>query len=283
MAGRSDGSIIIDTKLDNSGFGKGSKEMQSAVDSLHKQVDNLGKRVDSVMSGMGQAAQAASKQVNAMGGSARSASRDVDKLQESVNRAGAGKRINPIKFDQDAIRRAQKEMASLDKWGTGTNEKNLGARFTDLEKTLGRLSAKSAKLNISNPESVKAFRAEIDETEQTIRQMAADLLKVGNTKIPTAQFRRASLAAVRLPGCSSGRSTRRASLSRRCSSSITICSPPVRLIPRPCRTCRGSLTHTRSHSRRTSPSSTASAAPPVRHSALRAPKRVRAVYRVLRA
>ena len=188
MAGRSDGSIIIDTKLDNSGFGKGSKEMQSAVDSLHKQVDNLGKRVDSVMSGMGQAAQAASKQVNAMGSSARSASRDVDKLQESVNRAGAGKRINPIKFDQDAIRRAQKEMASLDKWGTGTNEKNLGARFTDLEKTLGRLSAKSAKLDISNPESVKAFRAEIDETEQTIRQMAADLLKVGNTKIPTAQF-----------------------------------------------------------------------------------------------
>ena len=42
MAGNnSDGSIVIDTELDNSGFEKGSKELLSAVKSLTNSFDNI--------------------------------------------------------------------------------------------------------------------------------------------------------------------------------------------------------------------------------------------------
>ena len=52
MANRADGSIVIDTKLDSSGFSKGSKEMQGAISSLQQQVDALGRRMDSTFSAM---------------------------------------------------------------------------------------------------------------------------------------------------------------------------------------------------------------------------------------
>ena len=52
MANRADGSIVINTKLDSSGFSKGSKEMQGAISSLQQQVDALGRRMDSTFSAM---------------------------------------------------------------------------------------------------------------------------------------------------------------------------------------------------------------------------------------
>ena len=71
MADRADGSIVINTKLDNSGFGKGSAEMKSAISSLQHQVDALGKRMDSTfanmqraMSNSARSAQQYSKSVN---------------------------------------------------------------------------------------------------------------------------------------------------------------------------------------------------------------------------
>ena len=45
MAGKSDGSITIDTKLDNSGFSKGSDELKHAVKSLTDQVNETGSKI----------------------------------------------------------------------------------------------------------------------------------------------------------------------------------------------------------------------------------------------
>ena len=52
MSNKADGSIVINTKLDSSGFGKGSQEMQGAISSLQKQVDALGKRMESTFAQM---------------------------------------------------------------------------------------------------------------------------------------------------------------------------------------------------------------------------------------
>ena len=46
MAENTDGSIIFDTALDNTGFKKGSAKMESAVKSLVGSVNNLGKKID---------------------------------------------------------------------------------------------------------------------------------------------------------------------------------------------------------------------------------------------
>ena len=46
MSNRADGSIVIDTKLDNSGFSRGSREMESAISSLQRQVGSMSKRMD---------------------------------------------------------------------------------------------------------------------------------------------------------------------------------------------------------------------------------------------
>ena len=55
-----DGSITIDTKLDNTGFSKGSDDLKHAVQSLTDQVNDTGRRIrDSFKFDFGQPKQAA--------------------------------------------------------------------------------------------------------------------------------------------------------------------------------------------------------------------------------
>ena len=65
MANKSDGSITIDTKLDNSGFEKGSSELKHAIDSLEKRLHEVESRMSDAAYGadMQKGAQTAAKSV----------------------------------------------------------------------------------------------------------------------------------------------------------------------------------------------------------------------------
>ena len=52
MASNADGSIVIDTELDNSGFKAGEGKLLSAINSLVNKIDNIGESVKQSFSGM---------------------------------------------------------------------------------------------------------------------------------------------------------------------------------------------------------------------------------------
>ena len=57
MANGADGSIVIDTQLDNTGFQRGSQQMQRAVNSLNNSVNQTGQNMNSAVQSMNTALQ----------------------------------------------------------------------------------------------------------------------------------------------------------------------------------------------------------------------------------
>ena len=64
-----DGSIVIDTKLDNSGFESGSKKMQSAMNGLQDSVETFGKQAQTSVNSITPALQNAAQQAEVLSGS----------------------------------------------------------------------------------------------------------------------------------------------------------------------------------------------------------------------
>ena len=98
MAGKSDGSITIDTKLDNTGFSRGSNELKRAVRSLTNQVNETGSQIRNAFKfDFGQPKQA----VNSF-------SRAIKQVNEEINSLGElGKRA--IEGDEEALARFRTE------------------------------------------------------------------------------------------------------------------------------------------------------------------------------
>ena len=64
-----DGSIVIDTKLDNSGFQSGSRKMESAINGLQSSVNNFGKQAQDSVNSIAPALQNAASQAEALSNS----------------------------------------------------------------------------------------------------------------------------------------------------------------------------------------------------------------------
>ena len=64
-----DGSIVIDTKLDNSGFQSGSRKMESAINGLQSSVNNFGKQAQDSVNSIAPALQNAATQAEALSNS----------------------------------------------------------------------------------------------------------------------------------------------------------------------------------------------------------------------
>ena len=98
MAGKSDGSITIDTKLDNSGFSKGSDELKHAVKSLTDQVNETGSKIQNAFKfDFGQPKQA----VNSFSRAIKQVNDEIQSLGELGQRALEG--------DADALARFRSE------------------------------------------------------------------------------------------------------------------------------------------------------------------------------
>ena len=131
MASGADGSIIIDTQLDNTGFQRGSKQMQNAVNSLNNSVNQTGQNMagavqsmNTALQNMGNAAQMAGSKFTqylgagqfdkAIGEVQRSANSLVSDLARIGNAEAAG--VKPGAQYQKLItniQEAEQELATL--------------------------------------------------------------------------------------------------------------------------------------------------------------------------
>ena len=150
MADRADGSIIINTKLDNSGFGKGSAEMKSAISSLQQQVDALGKRMDSTFAQM----------QRSMSSSARSA----QQYSKAVSSAGK-------------------------KTGRNKQAESVEERFDRIQKSLAEINEAAAKVRAGDPKALEEYNAKVQQTRADIEQLTQEIAQAAQTPVKTEAFK----------------------------------------------------------------------------------------------
>ena len=150
MADRADGSIIINTKLDNSGFGKGSAEMKSAISSLQQQVGTLGKRMDSTFAQM----------QRSMSSSARSA----QQYSKAVTSAGKAS-------------------------GRNKQAESVEDRFDRIRKSLGEINEAAAKVKAGDPKALDDYNAKVRQAREDIESLTREVTQAAQTPVKTEAFK----------------------------------------------------------------------------------------------
>ena len=160
MAGtKSDGSITIDTKLDNTGFSKGSNELKHAVKSLTDQVNATGGQLRNAFKfDFGQPKQA----VNSF-------SRAIKQVNEEINGLGElGKKA--IEGDEEALARFRSE--------SGETLNKLQEMRTELEK-FGSTEFMTPEFEKAAGQYQKAA-TQVDELSKSLEQAEAAFEKLTN-------------------------------------------------------------------------------------------------------
>ena len=157
MPGKSDGSITIDTKLDNSGFSKGSEDLKRAVESVTKHVNETGSRIKEAFKfDFGQPKQAANtfqralKQVNS----------EINSMGDIGRKAIEGDEAALAQFEtksNETLSRIEEMRSELDRFGK--------TQFETPE------YAKAAEEYAKAEEEVNHLKSAVSDAEDKLDQM----------------------------------------------------------------------------------------------------------------
>ena len=170
MASGSDGSIIIDTELDSTGFLAGSKKLERAAGGVKRMLEAIGANVQKGLSA-------------AMPSLARELEQ-VTHGRQSLTNAGA----------QEAGATQQQMAAAVDSASTFAKE------MTALEKSTtslaGRISkmGESVRTGFSTDRQLSKFQAQVDTTREKVAQLMQQLAQMGGQSVQTADYAQVSAA-----------------------------------------------------------------------------------------
>ena len=148
MANGADGSIVIDTQLDNTGFQRGSQQMQNAVNSLNNSVNQTGKNMQSAVQSMNTALQTMGSTAQATG------SRLVDAMGSS-------------QFDR-ALSSVQKSVSSL------------AGQLTRLSDT--------ERIGVSSGAGMTRFTINVEKARETLTSLSQKLMELGGQQVNTTSY-----------------------------------------------------------------------------------------------
>ncbi|WP_455721178.1 hypothetical protein [Agathobacter sp.] len=188
MASNADGSIVIDTELDNSGFKAGEGKLLSAINSLVNKIDNIGESVKQSFSGMVPVLQGIARNTEGIyslmasnGQQAAEANREVTATQAEMAQTTA-----------QATQQVQQQGQAIS--GLASQSGCAVSSVSSLEREVNSLSAnmqsisQSAELGFSNGNAVLAFDSKLTAVEQKLDAAKQKLEAFGNTRIPTEDF-----------------------------------------------------------------------------------------------
>ena len=170
MASGSDGSIIIDTELDSTGFLAGSKKLERAAGGVKRMLEAIGANVQKGLSA-------------AMPSLVRELEQ-VTRGRQSLTNAGA----------QEAGATQQQMAAAVDSASTFAKE------MTALEKSTtslaGRISkmGESVRTGFSTDRQLSKFQAQVDTTREKVAQLMQQLAQMGGQSVQTADYAQVSAA-----------------------------------------------------------------------------------------
>lgn len=209
MAENADGSIVIDTELDNEGFKKGSEKLLNAVKDLTNAVDNLG---DNMMNSFGKitpllssiAASAASVNAKITETATQAAEsneqivnteqRVTDAVQQATQavQQQANSENQTAAAVQQTTQAVQQQTSGIidlaDQTNTATTSMSaLEKEITSVSNSMESISS-SAETGLANGKAVIAFDAKLRDMEDKITSARQRLEEFGNTKIPTEDY-----------------------------------------------------------------------------------------------
>ena len=161
MAGQADGSIIIDTELDNRGFKAGSAELLSAIKSLNNRANKLQKQMQTL-------------------GTQKFATDDYKQVQQDI--ALVEKDID--RFNQKRAKLSEKGKANTDEWKTlSADIKVANAELTRL-KTLRSEMERSGTAYYSGVETeqYRVLNEALTAAKQSVTDLEARLSRVNSGK-----------------------------------------------------------------------------------------------------
>lgn len=205
MADKYDGSIVIDTELDQTGFEKGSKELLQAIKNLTEKIDAIGK-MDGVFDSSGmekseKQVQDVDARLNQMAGTVEEVKARVDELGKAMSNA-SNQEINPkINPEMEtggtsaASKAAANGVGSLDR----AMESFANVGFSSLMQEIRAISDELVDLgnlgknaiSFGNPETMAKFESTFSSVEKHIQSMQEVLEKLGETTVETSEYQAA--------------------------------------------------------------------------------------------
>lgn len=162
MANGADGSIIIDTGLDNTGFERGSQRMQQAIRGVTQAINQSGRAAANGMQPLFSACQQAGSSINA---AAQSAETLNSRLSSAVSSSDFGKSMS-------AAERS----------------------CTSLGNQLQRL-ADSERMGIKTDAQMVRFQVNVDKARDSATQLEAELQRLGSQQVTTSEYEQLAVSA----------------------------------------------------------------------------------------
>lgn len=150
MANGADGSITIDTALDNSGFKRGTQQMETAVNSLLQSCDRAGKSIASAVQSVNPALRDIARQAQATGA----------QMADSLSQGDFGKAMAAIEKQAGAVSNQLARLGSAESAGIKT------------EAQMGR------------------FQQATEAARRSLAEMVIQLNRYANTPVNSAEFER---------------------------------------------------------------------------------------------
>lgn len=170
MASGSDGSIIIDTELDTTGFEAGSKRLERATGGVKRMLEAIGTNIQKGLSA-------------AMPSLARELEQ-VTRGRQSLMNAGAqeaGATQQQMAAAVDSASSFAKEMSALEKSTT-----SLAGRISKM--------GESVRTGFSTDRQLSKFQAQVDTTREKVAQLMQQLAEMGGQSVQTADYAQVSAA-----------------------------------------------------------------------------------------
>lgn len=171
MPGQSDGSIIIDTKLDSDGFKAGSADLLNAIKSLSEEIKNLGQTLKGIF---------------------------ADPLAPKVNTQDAEDKISALEAEIQDLKNALNGAGGAEAtpqfdFGGAANKSSALQRSVDaVSNSVDRLEPTFQKAMTGSESAIASFDGKVTVLEDKIAELRNQLETIGQTKYPTDEFKEIS-------------------------------------------------------------------------------------------
>ena len=193
MAEQYDGSIRINTKMDSSGFDKGSDELLKAIQSLTKEIENLGQTIQTTFGQVGRSMQSATSGAKDFSSAAKDASKSAKDMGSAAD--DLDKKMGSAKSSAQQAADAAKNMGSAKSPVGDINMGNSVVSTTELErgletcdKRLESLAVSAKYMDKSSSASMNRFRMHAENVDNDIARMRSKVEEFGRTRFKSAAY-----------------------------------------------------------------------------------------------
>lgn len=178
MADQYDGKVVINTSLDNSGFDKGSKELEAAIKELTAEVKALGQNMQASFEKYAQSIQGAITSTNAMHQSMEQTQSDAQQTGQALKEAEqAAQEFQQTGSKPVSVESSKKSVSGLEK------------EITSLSNQVAKLGPLSEQAANGSASAANRLKTGYDSALKKLDELEAKTAELGKQKFETEDFK----------------------------------------------------------------------------------------------